>query len=80
VTVQRVINSLTSPTLLPGEITVDCIGVDPLIPDDVPDIAVGVTHDLDLITPIAGWFGGTITLQSTVTATIFVEEVCDPTP
>jgi hypothetical protein len=79
-TVARVVDSVNNPTLVSGEVTVMCVPVDPLDPADSPDIVVRVSHDLDLITPISNWFGGTVTLASEVTATIFAEEACDPTP
>jgi hypothetical protein len=49
--------------------------------EDVPDaftdqIAVTVTHSVDLITPIVGqWFGGSIDLSRTVTGQVFKEAV-----
>ena len=78
-TSERVINSLQSPALIPDNVVVECIPVDPLVVGDAPDITVTVTYELDLITPMSAWFGGSITLQSEVTATIFSEKTCDPT-
>ena len=52
-------------------------GFDPV---DFPNVSVRVSYDLDLITPIASWFGGSITLASEVTATVYSEDPCDPTP
>ena len=86
-TVDRVIESVGNPSLVAGEVTVRCFPVlitDPADPDfdplDVPDLSVRVAHDLDLITPIASWFGGSLTLASEVTATVFSEDPCEPTP
>lgn len=86
-TVQRVLESVQNPALVADEVTVTCFpvlisdpadpGFDPL---DFPDVSVRVFHDLDLITPIASWFGGSITLASEVTATVYSEDPCDPTP
>lgn len=78
--VQRVLDSVQRPTLTSGEVTVVCVATDPLDPADAPDIVVRVAHDLDLITPIASLFGGSLSLESEVTATIFREVPCDPTP
>lgn len=87
ITTQRVLESVQNPALVAAEVTVTCFPVlitDPTDPDfdpaDFPEISVRVAHDLDLITPIASWFGGSLTLASEVTATVFSEDPCEPTP
>jgi Flp pilus assembly protein TadG len=68
---QRVIESLESPVLDPGDIAVTCPSVD--------RIAVAVTHDVQLLTPIASdWFGGSFTLTKTVTGHVFSQDACVP--
>lgn len=66
---QRVIESVDSPVLEAGEVTVTCPGSDRL--------EVGVTHELELLTPlVGGWFGGSVTLTRTVSGQVFSEAPC----
>jgi hypothetical protein len=65
----RVVNSTAFPALLAGNVEVSC-------PDGSPTggdmIAVRVTHEVDLITPIVGpLLGGTIELSSEHTGQVF---------
>ena len=72
--------SVQNPILDDSDVAVTCVPVDLAVPGDTPDIVVTVTYDLDMITPISALLGNSITLQSQVTATIFAEKTCDPTP
>lgn len=70
---QRVIESLDSPSLDAGDISVTCPSGD--------QIAVSVSYDVQLVTPIvSSWFGDSITLTKTVTGRILSRDSCDPSP
>lgn len=66
---QRVIESIESPVLDAGDVSVACPASD--------RIEVAVTHDLELLTPIVGeWFGGSVTLTRAVRGRVFSEAPC----
>lgn len=79
-TMERVKDSVQNPTLGDANVAVTCVPIDLAVPGDTPDIVVTVTYELDMITPISALLGNSITLRSQVTATIFADKTCDPTP
>lgn len=71
---ERAMDGADWPPLAPADITVSC-------PSGGGSIEVSATHDLDLITPLAAWWGdGTITLRSENLGQIYSEEPCDASP
>jgi len=74
--VSRVVNSTSYPALTAGDVSVTC----PLgSPTGGNRIAVEVTHELDLITPIVGQLlGGSINLSRQFTGEVFLGECLTP--
>lgn len=68
---QRVLFAVDEPNLVAEEVAITC----PSNPSD--HIAVTVTHDIDLMTPlIANLFGGTVTVSTTAVGEIISEDSC----
>lgn len=69
----RAAQSAAYPQLTIDDISVTC--------PSVGKIAITVTYDHDLITPIVdGWLGGTLHLQRVIEATIFSADSCLTSP
>jgi Flp pilus assembly protein TadG len=69
----RAAQSAAYPQLSINDVAVTC--------PSVGKIAITVTYDHDLITPIIdGWLGGTLPLQRVIEATVFSSESCVANP
>lgn len=68
---QRVMFAVDEPDLVADEVAVTCLS------DPTDHIAVTVTHDIDLLTPlISDMFGGTVTVSTKAVGEIISEEPC----